>query len=210
MSDPTVNGMREDQWNGVYQRRGANELSWLAPRLETSLRLIHALDFGTTSRIIDVGGGASTLVDNLLFAGFRRPTVLNLADDALEVARWRLGESAKDVQWLVGDITRIELPAQYDLWHDRAVFDGLLDTQSVAAYVRQAAAHVARSGFAVLAGFAPGCAQVSAGHASARRSAENIAALLAPSFELIAHKEERHRTPSGDESCFLYAVLVRQ
>lgn len=132
----------EEHWNRVYATKAVDAVSWYAAHLESSLRLIRESASDRDARIIDVGGGASTLVDDLLADGYRAVSVLDLADEALRAARERLGERANEVTWITGDVTRVTLPERsVDVWHDRAVFHFLTDPADRARYV----ANVARS-----------------------------------------------------------------
>ncbi|WP_203563845.1 class I SAM-dependent methyltransferase [Deefgea sp. CFH1-16] len=114
---------RETHWETVYQTKPTDGVSWYRPHLETSLRLIQSANIGFKAAIIDVGGGEATLVDDLLAQGYTRLSVLDISQAAIERTKHRLTEQATCINWLLGDITKIQLPAQqYDIWHDRAVF----------------------------------------------------------------------------------------
>ena len=128
-------------WEQAYANRPPEQLGWYRPRLESSLALIAAVGLRKDQPLIDVGGGASTLVDDLLALGYERITVADLSDAALERARRRLGDRAEAVTWMSADMLTAELPAAaYDLWHDRAVFHFLTDAADRAAYLAQSAA----------------------------------------------------------------------
>jgi 2-polyprenyl-3-methyl-5-hydroxy-6-metoxy-1,4-benzoquinol methylase len=143
-------------WETVYTTKDPTEVSWYRPHLETSLQLIEEAAGGYDARIIDVGGGESTLVDDLSAAGYHELSVLDISVTALEVARARMGHAAAAVQWLCGDITSIALPRHhYDVWHDRAVFHFLTDATSRAAYVRQVTHAVKPGGHVIVATFGP-------------------------------------------------------
>lgn len=163
------------------------------------------------SRLIDVGGGASTLVDDLLDRGLTEVSVLDVSDEALAVAQRRLGERAKGVKWYVGDLLEVELPpAGFDIWHDRAVLHFITEPGEAARYARIAASAVAIGGYAVIAGFAPDGPERCSGLPVARRSAEDIAAIFAPAFALVQKRAELHRTPGGSDQSFSYALLQRR
>lgn len=197
-------------WEHVYRNKAADSVSWFRPHLDVSLSLLRATGLDTSSHALDVGGGASTLVDDLLDLGVR-VTVLDLADAALEVARQRLGGRAAQVVWRTGDITTIDLPAaHFSHWHDRAVLHFLTNPAAVQAYAAQAARVLPAGGHAVIGGFAPDGPERCSGMSVARRSPEQIAALLGPEFELIETRFERHRTPGGSEQAFAWAVLRRR
>ncbi|MBW8336477.1 class I SAM-dependent methyltransferase [Pseudomonas stutzeri] len=120
----------KEHWQQVYTSKAADSVSWYQPHVSVSLELIRQTGVSAAASLIDVGGGASTLVDDLLAAGFHKLTVLDISDAALDVARQRLGEQAAGVNWIEADITAVQLPEQaYDVWHDRAVFHFLTTEQ---------------------------------------------------------------------------------
>ena len=200
-----------EHWQDVYRRKPADAVSWFAPRLETSLELLGQAGLGPGSRVIDVGGGASTLVDDLLAQGVADITVLDLSDAALAVARQRLGARAGNVHWLAGDVRTAALgEARFDLWHDRAVLHFLTEPADAAAYVRQARRALAPHGRLVIGGFAPEGPERCSGLVVARRSPEDIAALFGDGFEPVQSRRETHRTPGGSEQAFAWTVLSRR
>jgi len=155
---------RRQHWETVYRNKAADQVSWFQLHAASSLRLIAGCA-GRDAEIIDVGGGASVLVDDLLDAGYRHLTVLDLAEPALAASRARLGARAQPVQWIAGDVTRAELPAaRYDVWHDRAVFHFLTDPADRARYVAQVLKSVKPAGMSSSPPSAP------AGRCSARGS----------------------------------------
>lgn len=209
MTTPTAASPRQ-HWDAVYRNRSTQAVSWYAEHLDSSLQLLVAAGLDASSRLIDVGAGASTLVDDLLRHGVSRITLLDLAADALEVSRQRLGAAASTLDWRVGDITSLELPeAAFTHWHDRAVLHFLTTPEAAAAYARQAARALAPGGQAVIAGFAADGPERCSGLPVARRSAEQIADLLGPGFRLLESRRELHRTPGGSEQAFCYARLQR-
>src|SRR5215469_10548651 len=130
-------------WNKIYREKAPNAVSWYRPHLEKSLSLIEGLAPGRSASIIDVGGGESTLVDDLLARGYENITVLDISQTAVDANRERLGPFADRVHWIISDITKVELEsAAYDLWHDRAVFHFLTASRDRQAYVRQVARSV--------------------------------------------------------------------
>lgn len=209
MRDPDPDP-RSTHWETVYRTKAADAVSWHRKHLDVSIGLLERGGLGVGSRVIDVGGGASTLVDDLFARGVGRVTVLDLSAAALEVAKARLGVRAAQVDWRVGDVTRIALPAgHFSAWHDRAVLHFLTREEEARAYARQAAAAVASGGIAVVGGFAPDGPMRCSGLDVARRSAEDIARLLAPSFRPLDTRREMHRTPGGALQAFEYVLLER-
>lgn len=139
-------------WEAVYRTRSAREVSWFAPHLTTSLTLIHRTGVEKSAGVIDVGGGASTLVDDLIDEGFHDLTVLDVSGPALDISRQRLADRADAVTWVQGDVTRVPLPeARFHLWHDRAVFHFLTDALERAQYVEQVRHAVAPGGHVIVA-----------------------------------------------------------
>ena len=201
---------RHAHWQKVYQTRDAGSVSWYRPHLDLSLELLTGAGLSASSRIIDVGGGASTLVDDLLDRGLTRVSVLDVSEEALAVAQRRLGERAKTVKWYAGDLLKIALPlAGFDFWHDRAVLHFLTEPADAGRYAQITANALAPGAYAVIAGFAPQGPERCSGLSVARRSAEDIAALFAPAFALVQQRAELHRTPSGSNQSFTYALLRR-
>lgn len=198
----------QDHWESVYRDKDSQAVSWFRPHLDVSLRLLERAGLSTQSRVIDIGGGASTLVDDLLDRGIARIAVLDLSAEALRVAQQRLGDRAAQVDWRVADITRAELPpAGFDIWHDRAVLHFLTDPSAAQAYARSAAAALRPGGHAVIGGFASDGPEKCSGLTVARRDPADIAALLGADFELIDEARESHATPWGAPQSFAYALL---
>lgn len=204
-------GGRGGHWQDVYTGKASDAVSWYRPHLEVSLALLQAGGLSPASRVIDVGGGASTLVDDLLDRGVAAVTVLDLSAAALAVSRGRLGARAAAVDWRVGDLLGADLPAGgYDLWHDRAVLHFLVDPADAARYAAQAAHALAPGGYAVIGGFAPDGPEKCSGLPVARRSAGDVAALLGAPFDLVAQRHEVHDTPRGTPQSFAWALLRRR
>jgi len=199
-----------NHWQNVYRTRNADSVSWYRPHLEVSLELLTWAGLSVTSRLIDVGGGASTLIDDLLVRGLRDVSVLDVSEEALALAQRRLGERANAVKWYAGDVLEIALlPGAFDFWHDRAVLHFLTRPADATRYAQTAAHAVAAGGYAVIAGFAPDGPQRCSGLPVARRSPQDIATLFAPAFVLVQTRAEQHRTPAGIEQSFAYALLQR-
>lgn len=197
-------------WETVYRQKDARSVSWFRMHLEDSLALLEQAGLDAGSQLIDVGGGASTLVDDLLDRGVARVCVLDLSAAALSVAQARLGARAAAVDWRVGDITTQQLPAAaFTHWHDRAVLHFLTDAAATAAYARQARQALQPGGYAVIGGFAPDGPERCSGLTVARRSADDIAAVMGEGFELIDARRQIHHTPGGAAQSFAYALLRR-
>jgi SAM-dependent methyltransferase len=200
-----------DHWQTVYQTKDEQQTSWFRPHLDESLRLIDGLELDRSLPAIDVGGGRSTLVDDLLARGFDDVTVLDLSPAALEESRRRLGARGALVTWLASDILDAPMPsAHYALWHDRAVFHFLTDDDQRARYAAMAARCVRPGGFMVLATFAPDGPEKCSGLPVRRHDARGLAEPFSDSFAMLADSRELHPTPFGTQQPFTYVVLRRQ
>jgi SAM-dependent methyltransferase len=194
-------------WDRVYRNTAPDQVSWYQAEPELSLRLIrHALP-DLSSAIIDVGGGASTLVDALVFAGYQRMTVLDLSPGALEAARDRMGPAAASVGWIEGDVLAAALPAgAFDLWHDRAVFHFLTDSTDRLCYVAQVRHAVKPGGLVLVATFAEDGPTQCSGLEVARYSPERLHTEFGSEFRLLDSVREEHHTPSGKIQPFTYCL----
>lgn len=195
----------KEHWEQVYSTKPADQVSWFQVHAARSLRLIHETGVPLGASIIDVGGGASTLVDDLLHAGYQSLTVLDMSGVALAAAQARVGSSARRVRWIEADITDAALPADaYDVWHDRAVFHFLTSAQDRRAYVEAALRAVKPGGHVILATFAEGGPTQCSGLPVMRYSAASLQAEFGSPFVLLRHEQEEHQTPSGNIQKFVY------
>ena len=193
---------RERHWEKTYRAKSPTEVSWYTPHLEESLRLIEEVA-NSDARVIDVGGGASTLVDDLLAVGHSHLSVLDISNTALELARERLGQRADLVNWIRGDVTSVELaPDSYDVWHDRAVFHFLLEEDDRKKYVANLVPSVVPGGHAIIGTFAPSGPERCSGLDVRRYDAGTLHAELGDAFELDAALEMTHVTPGGNPQRF--------
>lgn len=192
-------------WEKVYSTKASNEVSWYRPHLETSLALISRAAGANSASIVDVGGGESTLVDDLLARGYQTITILDISQTAIDVTKERLKELADRVQWIVGDVTRLTLPrGTYDVWHDRAVFHFLTGTQERQAYVRQVAHAVRPGGHVIVSTFGPEGPTKCSGLEVARYDADALHEQFGARFRLLDSTKELHQTPFGTTQQFLY------
>jgi len=183
-------------WQQVYTSKAATEVSWFQAHAENPLRLIRESGIARTDAIIDIGGGASTLVDDLLVDGYRRISVLDLSAAALFVAQNRLGDRADEVSWIEADITRSELPANgFDLWHDRAAFHFLIEDEDRRRYVSTVLHAVKPGGHVIIATFAEDGPLKCSGLPVKRYDAAQLQAEFGEAFMLMQHGRESHRTP---------------
>jgi SAM-dependent methyltransferase len=200
----------KEYWESIYSTKGETEVSWYQSSPRLSLELIRAIAPIGTCRIIDVGGGASVLVDRLLELSFERIAVLDISKTALEKARSRLGESAARVAWIAGNVTRIQDIGTFDLWHDRAVFHFLTDAADRRNYVDLALRTLPVGGHLVIASFAADGPTRCSGLEVCRYNAETMKAELGKHFLLINEAGEAHRTPRGSSQPFFYGVFKRR
>jgi SAM-dependent methyltransferase len=195
----------KEHWERVYATKKPTEVSWFQPHPEVSLRLIRGTGAGPDDPIVDVGGGASTLVDDLLAAGYRAVTVLDLSATALKVARERLGPRAASVTWLEADVTRAALPERFfRVWHDRAVFHFLTDAGDRARYVDAVRRAVRPGGHVIVATFALDGPFQCSGLDVVRYDPASLHAQFGGDFDLAGSTEEIHHTPFGKEQKFVY------
>jgi SAM-dependent methyltransferase len=192
-------------WNDVYTTKGPENVSWFRPHLERSLALLEAANVSRNGGVIDVGGGASTFVDDLLDRGYTNITVLDLSRAALDAARVRLGECASRVQWICADVTDTRLPVEaYDFWHDRAVFHFLRDPRARERYVAAVRRSLKPGGHIVVATFGPHGPEKCSGLEVLRFTPEALHAEFGSDFERLASETEIHTTPWGTEQEFVY------
>lgn len=200
---------RQAHWQGVYASRTYTDVSWYQAEPARSLAFIEASGVSKDCPIIDVGGGASTLVDHLLDRGYTRLTVLDISADALLQARGRLGERAHSTDWHVADVLSFRAERRFALWHDRAVLHFLVDAGERERYVDALRHALAPGGHVVLAGFGPNGPQKCSGLPVRRYSVEKFAELLGPDFKLLDHAIDEHTTPGGATQQFLYTRWQR-
>ena len=198
---------QREHWQTVYRRRQASEVSWYQPEAKVSLDLIRRVAPDLDAPIIDVGGGASTLVDGLLDVGYRHVTVLDIAGASLAVARNRLGKRAGAVAWGEADILTAVLPwAGYAVWHDRAVFHFLTNPTDRARYVAKTRESVRPGGHVIVASFALDGPTECSGLDVMRYSPDTMHAQFGEGFRLLDSVREEHHTPSGPTQAFVYCL----
>lgn len=201
---------RKNHWEQVYSTKRTKKLGWYEPHLQTSLKWIKGLDIALDTPIIDVGGGASTLVDDLLNAGYRTITILDISEKALSSTKARLGKKAEQITWLEGDITAVGLPTHYyGLWHDRAVFHFLTLFKQRHKYRENLLKTLMPGGHLIIGTFAPEAPSMCSGLPVQRYSLELLENTLGEKFELQHHHKELHITPGGVEQMYLYCHFRR-
>ena len=196
-------------WEDLYHSTSPGKVSWYQENPATSLDFIEKTGLPKEAPILDVGSGASTLVDQLLLRGYRNLALLDVSTKALLLTRQRLGGKASDVAWHHGDVTRYSLPKQYSLWHDRAAFHFLVDPSDRRAYVTSLRQGLRPQGHLILATFAVGGPTRCSGLDVAQYDTQKITTELGQDFRLIESLEELHQTPAGVEQLFSYFWFTR-
>jgi SAM-dependent methyltransferase len=192
-------------WENIYGKKAADAVSWYRPHLETSLELIERAAPEYSASIIDIGGGESTLVDDLLARGYQNISVLDISQTAVDANKKRLGPASEHIHWLVADITKAMLEScAYEVWHDRAVFHFLTSSEERVAYVRQVANAVKPGGHVIVSTFGPEGPTKCSGLNVVRYDAKSLHREFGVRFRLLGHSKELHRTPFDTIQQFLY------
>lgn len=202
-----MTGKQEKHWQQVYATKQADAVSWFQADAVSSLAALDRFGLGVDTSLIDIGGGASQLVDVLLARGWSDLTVLDIADTALAAARTRLGATAAEVHWQVADITRWHPARSYQVWHDRAVFHFLTGPDERAAYCLALSAGLAAGGLLLISTFALDGPERCSGLTVRRYDAAGLAAEFGTGFELLADWREEHVTPWGATQAFTWCAL---
>lgn len=202
---------RKSHWENVYTTKQPTEVSWYQAHAEKSLELIAHTKIGEAAQIIDVGGGASTLVDDLLARNFQNITVLDISAAAIEKAQVRLGEQAQKVTWLEADITQVSLPNhRYDVWHDRAVFHFLTEAEDRRKYISALYGSLKPNGYVIIATFAPDGPLRCSGLDVVRYSPNELHTEFGDEFHLVDSFSEEHPTPFVTTQMFIYCLCQRR
>ena len=199
----------KNHWEELYHSTSPGKVSWYQENPAISLDFIEKTGLPKEAPILDVGSGASTLVDQLLLRGYRNLALLDVSTRALMLTRQRLGGKATDVAWHHGDVTRYSLPEQYSLWHDRAAFHFLVDPSDRRAYVTSLRQGLRPQGHLILATFAVGGPTRCSGLDVTQYDTQKITTELGQDFRLIETLEELHQTPAGVEQLFSYFWFTR-
>lgn len=192
-------------WENIYGKKAADAVSWYRPHLETSLELIDRAAPEYSASIIDIGGGESTLVDDLVARGYQNISVLDISQTAVDANKKRLGPASEHIHWLVADITKATLEScAYDVWHDRAVFPFLTSSEERVVYVRQVANAVKPGGHVIVSTFGPEGPTKCSGLDAVRYDAKSLHREFGVRFRLLGHSKELHRTPFDTIQQFIY------
>ena len=210
MRENAVTSPRQSHWQEVWTRKTPEEVSWFQDEPTISLAMIQAARLRRDAAIIDVGGGASTLVDRLTERGYVHVAVLDISDAALRHAAERLGSMGDDITWIESDVlTWNPVPGLFDLWHDRAVFHFLTDEAGQQAYLAVMRKALGPDATVILACFAPDGPEKCSGLPVCRHDEASLAALLGDEFRLEDSRREVHVTPNGAEQRFVWCRFVR-
>lgn len=199
-----------EHWDAVYGKKAATDVSWYEPHAEKSLELIRGAGIGLADPIVDVGGGASFLVEDLLAAGYRDLTVLDVSATVLEKLRERLGPRALSITLLHQDVTAFKAERSYVLWHDRAVFHFLIERPDRERYLDALRRALRADGHLVIATFGPSGPERCSGLPTLRYDEAALAAELGPDFKLVESSLSVHRTPWNAPQQFLHCRFARQ
>ncbi len=201
---------RSTHWDNVYATKGEAEVSWFQDSPTISLEMIRAANPDHGAAIIDIGGGASRLVDALLQDGYRDVAVLDLSANALDAAKKRIGGAGSIVDWIVADATTWQPAKAYDVWHDRAAFHFLTEPRDRAAYVERLRAALTPGGQVIIGTFAPDGPEKCSGLPVQRHDSASLAAELGPGFELVETRSETHHTPWDSTQAFQFSRFRRR
>ncbi len=198
----------KSHWNQVYSTKAVNAVSWFQHHANDSIRFLQKTGVDQSASIIDVGGGASTLVDDLLASGYKKLSVLDISENALLATKNRLGTRADQIHLLVADITKITFPLHsFDVWHDRAVFHFLTSAKDRKAYIQNILHSVKPNGHVIIATFSEDGPMQCSGLKTVRYSATSLHAELGKSFALIVNEKVLHHTPGGNVQEFVYCYF---
>jgi len=198
---------RKNHWETVYETKNPDQVSWTQETPKTSLEYIHSFGLNKDAKIIDIGGGDSKLVDHLLHAGFKNITVLDISEKALEKAKKRLGEKAKNVNWIVSDITTFVPETSFDVWHDRAVFHFLTTPEDIEKYVTIVTKTV--TGYLIMGTFSENGPTKCSGLEIKQYNEEKLTTVFKKEFKKTACIIEDHKTPFDTIQNFLFCSFKK-
>ena len=200
---------RKKHWRDVYQDKSSSELSWYQKEPKLSLELIRSTNAASNDAIIDIGAGTSVLVDYLKKEHYTNLTVLDISENAIAIAKKRLGKSAKSINWIVSDITKFDVFQKFSLWHDRALFHFLTDPSDRGIYVKALINAVRPEGHLIIATFAIGGPKKCSGLEIVQYDSEKMIAELGDNFKLVEERKEVHITPANKEQKFIFFLFRR-
>ena len=195
---------RKKHWENIYQTRELKDVSWFQPTPETSLDFFKQCKVPTTAKVIDIGGGDSFLVDNLLDLGYQDISVLDISSAAIERAKQRLGDKAKNVKWIVADVATFKPKEKYDFWHDRAAFHFLTNEIEISNYLETAHQNITPQGVLVIGTFSEQGPKKCSGIEIKQYSETTMTDRLKKFFEKIKCISVDHKTPSDAIQNFIF------
>ncbi|MBZ9779895.1 methyltransferase domain-containing protein [Psychroflexus sp. CAK8W] len=201
---------RKSHWENIYQTQDLRNSGWFQPTPETSLNFIEKFNVPKSAKIIDVGGGDSLLVDNLLERGYKDITVLDISAEAIDRAKQRLGDKAEQVSWIVSDVTQFQPTETYDFWHDRAVFHFLRSKEDISAYVETAQKAITPKGILVMGTFSEQGPTKCSGIEIQQYSETSLTGMFKPHFEKVNCRTVDHETPSGSVQNFVFCSFKKK
>jgi 2-polyprenyl-3-methyl-5-hydroxy-6-metoxy-1,4-benzoquinol methylase len=195
---------RKSHWENIYQTKNLQDVSWYQPVPETSLAFFTDNHVPKDAAIIDIGGGDGFLVDHLLDLGYTDVTVLDISAHALERAKLRLGKRAKAVTWIESDVTAFKPERQYDVWHDRAAFHFLRETEGINYYVSLLKEHVSAGGFVFIGTFSEQGPTKCSGIEIHQYNEQDLSGLIADKYHKIKCIYTDHLTPFNTIQSFIF------
>lgn len=200
---------RKSHWEKIYQTKALEDVSWFQSTPETSLRFFEEFEVSKTSKIIDVGGGDSLLVDHLLDRGYEDITVLDISAAAIDRAKQRLGDRAKLVKWIVSDVTKLQTKETYEFWHDRATFHFLTEESDILSYIETAHHHIKSNGIMIIGTFSESGPTKCSGIQIQQYSEHSLTDRLKSNFEKLSCLKVDHKTPSESVQNFVFCSFKR-
>lgn len=200
---------RRDHWEKIYRTKQLDEVSWYQSIPETSLDFFRDYDIPLDARIIDIGGGDSFFVDYLLSKGYQSITVLDISQTAIERAKYRLGDKAAMVEWIITDITDFKPTQQYDVWHDRAAFHFLTDERDISHYISIAQECLASDGILIVGTFSDQGPKKCSGIEITQYSEHSMTKIFRPDFEKIHCRSVQHLTPFNTLQDFIFCSFKK-
>ncbi len=204
-----MNSKSKEHWQNVYQNKKPNETSWFQEQPTVSLNLIRKTNLDHEQSIIDIGGGASILVDKLFDEGFKNLTVVDISEKALDYAKERLGKQSQGITWIAADITEHNFQEQYHLWHDRAVFHFMIGKEAKERYKQNLNEALLIGGYLIIATFALDGPNKCSGLEVERYDTKKLQIELGAQFSLLQSIENEHQTPLGTKQKFTYCLFVK-
>lgn len=204
-----VNQSRKEHWEKIYSTKEMNEVSWFQPIPKLSLNFIKSLNINKNAKIIDIGGGDSFLVDNLIELGFTDITVLDISEEAIKKAQKRLGDKADSVKWIVDDAAKFIPVEKYDLWHDRAAFHFLTQDHEIGHYVNNINNHINSGGKLIIGTFSTEGPLKCSGLEIKQYSEKSLKEKVGQNFSQIESVLTNHETPFNSEQEFVFSVFKK-